>query len=91
MLQLKDLFIIGIYIYIIKTNDDTKIITMATGILIAFLCVRMKSKRIEESVAGNGLLHRRVFLTQAGALFGAGTMGMLGSETTNAQNMGSTQ
>ncbi len=49
--------------------------------------VESKSKRIEESVAGNGLLHRRVFLAQAGALFGAGTMGMLGSETTNAQNM----
>ena len=47
MLQLKDLFIIGIYIYIIKTNDDTKIITIATGIAVALLCIRMKSKRVE--------------------------------------------
>lgn len=47
MLQFKDLIIIGLYIYIIKTNDDMKVITLVTVVAISLLCVRFKTKKVE--------------------------------------------
>lgn len=47
MLQFKDLIVIGIYIYIVKNYDDTNIITVATLIGVALLCVRFKENRID--------------------------------------------
>jgi sulfane dehydrogenase subunit SoxC len=49
--------------------------------------VEVTPKTMEESVAGNGLLHRRIFLAQAGALLGVGTIGMLDSGAVQAQNI----
>ena len=40
---------------------------------------------LEEPVAGNGLLHRRLFLTQSGAFLGAGTLGLLSARPVDAQ------
>jgi len=40
--------------------------------------LQSKSKNtVPEAVAGNGLLHRRIFLTQGAALLGAGSLGLL--------------
>jgi hypothetical protein len=47
MLQFKDFIVIGIYIYIVKNNDDTNIITFATLSAIALLCVRSKDIRVD--------------------------------------------
>ncbi len=47
MFQLKDFIVIGIYIYIIKKNDDANIIAITTLIAIALLCVRFKDNLID--------------------------------------------
>ena len=47
-----------------------------------------KSERhnLEQPVAGNGLLHRRIFLKQTGALLGAGSLGLLTARAAQAQS-----
>ena len=40
---------------------------------------------LEEPVAGNGLLHRRLFLTQSGAFLGSGALGLLSARPVDAQ------
>ncbi len=40
-----------------------------------------------EQVAGNGLLHRRIFLTQSAALIGAGSLGLLAARPVASQEI----
>ncbi len=47
--------------------------------------MKFKSNKIEEQVADNGLLHRRIFLSNAGALLGAGASGILSGSIAHAQ------
>jgi len=44
-----------------------------------------KTNNLEEPVAGNGLLHRRLFLAQTGAVLSAGTLGLLAAQPAQAQ------
>ena len=44
-----------------------------------------KSKNLEETVAGNGLLHRRVFLAQGAALLGVGSANLLVARPVHGQ------
>lgn len=44
-----------------------------------------KSKNLEEAVAGNGLLHRRVFLAQGAALLGVGSANLLVARPVHGQ------
>ena len=44
-----------------------------------------KNPECTEQVAGNGLLHRRVFLTQGTALLGVGSLGLLAARPAGAQ------
>ena len=40
-----------------------------------------------EQVAGNGLLHRRIFLTHGAALIGAGSLGLLAARPAASQDI----
>lgn len=47
MLELKDLIVIGLYVYIINHNSDTKIVTIVTLFAIVLLCIRFKKNEVE--------------------------------------------
>lgn len=47
MFELKDLIVIGLYVYIINNNSDTKIVTIVTLCAIVLLCIRLKKIGVE--------------------------------------------